>query len=99
MGGQRQVADCDSSDKEDISLGESQHILFDLGRGRLSFLVFGLFEAENLVDRSDDMSKDVIFGDDVRECSCAIQNHKLMKILIVPYNLINPIGNEIQVMI
>ena len=45
------------------------------------------------------MSKDVILGDDVRESSCAIQYDKLMKVLIVPDNLINPIGDKIQVMV
>lgn len=39
------------------------------------------------------MPKDVILCYDVRECSCAIQDDELMKILIVPDNLINPIGD------
>lgn len=37
MGGQRKIADCDSSDEEDVSLGQSQHVLLDLCRSRLSF--------------------------------------------------------------
>lgn len=39
------------------------------------------------------MPKDVILGNDVRECSCAIQDDKFMKILIVPDYLINPISD------
>lgn len=65
MGGKWQVADCNSSDKENISLGESQHILFYLGGGWLSFLCFCFLQAENLIDRGHNMSKDVILGDNI----------------------------------
>ena len=99
MRGKRQVADCNSSDKEDISLGERQHILLDLGRSGLSFLAFGFLQAEDFIDRGHDMAKDVILGDDVGEGSRAIQDDKLMQVLIIPDNLIDPVCYEIQVMV
>ena len=99
VGGEWHKADGDSSHKEDESMRQSEHILFNSGIGGFTFLIFCLFDTEYLVDRSHYISKDVIFGDDIGIGEGTINNNKLIRILVIPNDSINPISHQFQMMV
>lgn len=99
MWGEGDEADRDSSHEKDESLRESEYIFLNPSRGRLSFLIFHLFNAKYFLDRNDDVAKDVIFGDDIGIGLRPIDDDELIMVLIVPNDLVDPIGDQLNVMI
>lgn len=99
VGGQGQVADGDAAHEEDISLGEREHVLLHFGGSGLALLVLGLLEAEDFVDWRHDVAEDVVFGDDVREGGVAVDDDELVHVLIVPNDLVHPVGHQVEVVV
>ena len=99
MWGEWHKADGDSSHEEDESMWESEYILFDSGIGGFSFLILSLLNTEYLVDRSNNISENIIFGYDIRIGKGTINKNKLISILIIPNNPINPISHQLQMMV
>ena len=91
MGGKGEVADGDSSHEENVALGESKHVFLHFGRGGLALLPLRLLKAQNLIDWGHYAAEDVVFGDDIGECSICVDDDKLMHVFIVPNDLVHSV--------
>ena len=58
-----------------------------------------MLNAQYLLDRGDDMPKNIIFGDDVGVSLGSIDDNKLVVVLIVPDDTIDPVSDQFEVMV
>ncbi len=58
-----------------------------------------MLKSKNFIDRCDNISKDIVFGDDITVCIISTNNNKLMGILIIPEYFINSLIDELNVII
>lgn len=99
MRGQRYKADCNACHEEDRPLRQCKYIFFNSSSSRLSFLIFYLLNAKYFFDRCHNMSKNIIFRNDIRISLRSIDNNKLIMIFIIPNDPINSISDQLNMMI
>ena len=88
---QRNETNGDSGHEEDGTLGEGQDVFFDASCCGFSVLILGIFDGKNLIDWHDDVTKNIVFGDDVGVGLSSVDDDKLVGILIVPDDPVNSI--------
>lgn len=97
--GEWNEANGDSCHEEDKSLWECEYIFIYSGGGGFSFLVLYVFDAEYFFDWGDDISKNIVFGDDVGEGLCSIDDNEFVVVFVVPDYFVYSICNKFEVMI
>ena len=78
---------------------EGKDIFFYLGCCGLSVLGLDLFNSKYFIDWDYYVSKDIVFGNDIRESSISIDDSKLIRILVIPKHFIYPVGYKFEVVV
>lgn len=84
MRGQRNIIDGSTSHIEDIAIGQTDHILLDPRHSRLTLLALHILGRKDLIDGRDNIAKNIISRNNIRVSRIAINNNKLILILIIP---------------
>ena len=84
MRSQGDIINRPSSQVEDVSVGQTDHVLFNPSHSGISLFIFNIFIREDLINRGYDITENVISGNNVRVGCVSIHNDEFVVVLIVP---------------
>ena len=99
MGSQNGHVNSSAAQMEDMSLGQAYDIIINLRDSRLALFISNMLKRQDLIHRHDYIAKNVILGNDITVGVISTDNDKLMRVFIVPENLVDSFIHELDVVV
>jgi hypothetical protein len=99
MGSQNGHVDSSAAQMEDMSLGQADDIIINLRDSRLPLFISHMLKRQDLIHRHDNIAKNVILGNDITVSVISADNDKLMRVFIVPKNLVDSFIHQFDVVV
>jgi hypothetical protein len=99
MTGQRSHTNGGTTQMKNTPLRQTNNIILNLGIGGFPLLIMHLINTQNLINRTNNIAKNIILGNGITKAITATNNNKLGGVLIIPDNPINALGEEFYVVV
>jgi hypothetical protein len=84
---------------EYMSLRQTNDIVINFCQSRLTLFISHMFKSQYLVHRHDNISKNIILGNDITVSVISAHNDKFMGVLIVPKNFVHSLIDKFNVVV
>lgn len=99
MGSQNGHVDSSAAQMEDMPLGQAYNVIINLRDSRLPLFISNMLKRQDLIHRHDNIAKNVILGNDITVSVISTDNDKLMRVFIVPKNLVDSFIHQFDVVV